>query len=242
MKINKCLNCGIEINRLAKRCMKCANIRKSEIQSGKNNPAYKDGRSLKLNYCLDCGKQIKWDSKRCIKCNAVIFGKKHNGKNNPFFGKYHTEKSKLKMGKIRNGIENPAYIDGRTLIKNYCIDCGIKLKGNSKRCVKCNNIFFGNTHSGKNSSTWQGGLSFYPYNEKWNYKLKEEIKKRDNYICQVCGKKQIGRNLDVHHINYSKTNCRKSNLITLCNSCHTKTNYNRSFWYAYFKYIQIKVK
>jgi hypothetical protein len=32
-------------------------------------------------------------------------------------------------------------------------------------------------------------------------------------------------------------NCKDNNLITLCNSCHSKTNFNRDYWYSYFKYI-----
>ena len=39
-----------------------------------------------------------------------------------------------------------------------------------------------------------------------------------------------GRVLDVHHIDYNKLNCKKSNLITLCKQCNNRANYNRECW------------
>jgi hypothetical protein len=33
---------------------------------------------------------------------------------------------------------------------------------------------------------------------------------------------------------YDKKNCDPKNLITLCNSCHSKTNFNRKKWIIYF--------
>ena len=38
----------------------------------------------------------------------------------------------------------------------------------------------------------------------------------------------------IHHIDYDKNNLDPKNLITLCQSCHIKTNYNRTFWMRYF--------
>ena len=40
--------------------------------------------------------------------------------------------------------------------------------------------------------------------------------------------------LAIHHIDYDKTNNIPLNLVTLCNSCHTKTNYNRVPWVKLF--------
>ena len=76
------------------------------------------------------------------------------------------------------------------------------------------------------------GLSRFPYPLEFNEPLKEQIRKRDNYICQVCFKK--GK--PVHHIDYNKFNCREDNLITLCKSCNSKANSNRDYWYVYFTY------
>ena len=74
---------------------------------------------------------------------------------------------------------------------------------------------------------WQGGKSFEPYGIDFNDALKEKIRKRDNYTCQLCGVKQeeLGYKLHVHHIDHNKTNNTPSNLISLCLSCHTSLHW-----------------
>ena len=74
------------------------------------------------------------------------------------------------------------------------------------------------------------------YGKFFNDELKNQIRKRDNYICQKCGysQKQLGHTLQVHHIDYNKKNINKKNLISLCNSCHCKTNYKREYWTEHF--------
>jgi len=82
---------------------------------------------------------------------------------------------------------------------------------------------------------WKGGKSFEPYPLTFTKKLKQEILKRDNHRCQSpkCQKKPYKR-LAVHHIDYNKNNCKKNNLITLCNPCHFRTNHNRNYWKKLF--------
>ena len=94
--------------------------------------------------------------------------------------------------------------------------------------------------SGENHWNWMGGKSYEPYNLEWTDDLKESIRKRDLYICQICGITQDemdGRfkKLDIHHIDYDKQNLNPENLISLCRSCHTKTSFNRNYWVEYFK-------
>jgi len=69
--------------------------------------------------------------------------------------------------------------------------------------------------------------------------LKESIRTRDNFICQECGihQDELDRNLDVHHIDYNKDNLDPNNLISLCRTCHIKTNFNREDWQEYFENI-----
>ena len=43
------------------------------------------------------------------------------------------------------------------------------------------------------------------------------------------------RKLQVHHIDYNKKNNNESNLISLCNGCHGKTDWGRNEWRAHFK-------
>ncbi len=93
---------------------------------------------------------------------------------------------------------------------------------------------------GEKNYNWKGGISNSGYSDDWGNILREEIRKRDNFICQECGIHQDeldgwNKKLDVHHIDYNKHNCNKDNLITLCRSCHLKTNSNREYWIKYFK-------
>jgi len=82
---------------------------------------------------------------------------------------------------------------------------------------------------------WKGGESFVEYSFNWTETLRRSIRERDNYTCAVCKKIQSDTAFHVHHIDYVKTNCNPDNLITLCCSCHLRTNYNRKYWYSFFK-------
>ena len=96
---------------------------------------------------------------------------------------------------------------------------------------------------GKDNPNWKNGISKIPYSFEFTVKLKQEIRERDNFICQGCGmpeEKHIiayGRILTVHHIDYNKQNCKETNLITLCNVCNSKANGDRDYWFAYYTYI-----
>ena len=83
---------------------------------------------------------------------------------------------------------------------------------------------------------WKGGTSFEPYPVNFNTNHKNNIREIDENICQLCDKaeKQNGQKLDVHHINYDKQNISEENLISLCKSCHMKTNFNRKCWQNLF--------
>lgn len=85
------------------------------------------------------------------------------------------------------------------------------------------------------SIAWKGGLSFEPYGIEFNKGLKKQIKERDKHTCQFCGEKRKKIRKCVHHIDYNKRNNKPKNLITLCESCHNKTNFNRKFWITFFK-------
>jgi hypothetical protein len=84
--------------------------------------------------------------------------------------------------------------------------------------------------TGENSHLWRGGISKEPYSVEWNGTLKKEIRSRDNQLCQICGKESEGRKLSIHHIDYNKKNNNQYNLISLCSTCHTKTNHKREGW------------
>jgi len=89
----------------------------------------------------------------------------------------------------------------------------------------------------RNHPLWRGGISREPYGWEWNAELREEVRRRDGYRCQVCGVSQAEceKKLPVHHIDYDKKNSDPVNLVTLCVSCHTRTNTNRSHWKTVFE-------
>ena len=92
----------------------------------------------------------------------------------------------------------------------------------------------------ENHWNWQGGIGSAPYSIDFDELLKESIRIRDNYRCQCCNKHQselIGflKKLDIHHIDYDKLNANSENLISICRSCHIKTNYHKEHWKTFFQ-------
>jgi hypothetical protein len=92
--------------------------------------------------------------------------------------------------------------------------------------------------SGEKSPSWQGGKSFEIYPIDWTKTLRISIRERDRYTCQICSDKQGDTVFHIHHIDYDKRNCNPNNLITLCKSCHMKTNFGREYWIEYFEDIK----
>lgn len=94
--------------------------------------------------------------------------------------------------------------------------------------------------AGEKHPGWLGGISRMPYPFNFNDELKESIRKRDNYICQLCGLTDeehvliYGYSLVIHHIDYVKDNTTESNLIASCIQCNSKVNFNREHWTDYF--------
>ena len=169
----------------------------------------------KHKYCMDCNVEIKgYTAKRCKSCSS-------------------------------KGINNPAYKDGATLKKYYC-KCGREIyykvvKYGKGRCYKCYD------KRDKNNPNYVHGKAREPYSLEFNNFLKESIRKRDNYMCQNCGMTEeehlivIGTNLHIHHIDYNKKNCKKYNLISTCQSCNVRANFNRVYWQdMYTKKIRSK--
>lgn len=161
------------------------------------------------------------------------------GEKSCMFGKYLSDATKKKISESLKG--EKSYMFGKHHSKEVKRKISEKLKGkevSEKTKTKLSKALKGK-YIGENNSQWLGGKSFEPYGLDFNNELKEQIRKRDNFTCQ--GKKckyiekQLGRKLSVHHIDYNKQNNKPKNLISLCNSCHTQTNYKRDNWTNYFK-------
>jgi len=94
------------------------------------------------------------------------------------------------------------------------------------------------SHKGEKAHQWIENRSLLLYPDEWTNDLKESIRKRDNYTCQMldCGihQDELVEKLNVHHIDYNKYNLNPENLVSLCRSCHLKTNFNREYWSNYY--------
>lgn len=97
-------------------------------------------------------------------------------------------------------------------------------------------------NKGRNNPAWLDGLSKAPYSLEFSERLKEKIRERDNYKCQLCDApaQEFERKFAVHHIDYNKKNNDSVNLITLCIYCNTRVNMNREYWRSYFQELMIK--
>jgi DNA-directed RNA polymerase subunit RPC12/RpoP len=169
MKKYYCIDCKKELNEAtkynkAKRCHSCEMKRRIKTGimgfKGKNSPSYKNGITLKKHFCIDCKKEIGYQAVRCGSCAR-------KGKNCHFYkdGKLCKDKkyycidcgikilneTAVKGGGRCNSCKNtgknsPSWKGGKTK-NNKCIDCGISISYNGKRCQKC----FGKSEMGKNN-------------------------------------------------------------------------------------------
>jgi hypothetical protein len=178
------------------------------------------------------------------------------GINNPFYSKKHTEESLQKMSKSHkqlfiDGHKVPIGMSGKHHTDKFKQEQSIRLTGihrsqesrENYRLSKLGHTVSEETrekirkaregkYSGENHPNWRGGNKDYPY--EFNHTLKELIRERDGYLCQLCHCEQNEHRLDVHHINYNRYDLSLENLISLCIHCHRKTNFNRDYYTKYF--------
>ncbi len=95
------------------------------------------------------------------------------------------------------------------------------------------------SHQGIKLEEWTHFTSFEPYGPEFNDTIKKKIRKRYNYICQLCGdkiiKQKLRKFLCIHHIDFNKKNNSEENLTPLCNFCNTSVNKSREEWTDYFQ-------
>jgi len=180
--------------------------------------------------------------------NNPMFGVHRFGKDSPHYGRKHNLDTKINLSKFRKEYytnhKHPSIGKKRIDLtlrnlksagKNYT-----EIYGLSKSIEIKNKI--AEAQTGNKSHFWRGGIAYTPYTSEFNKRLKKIIKERDSYTCQICGIKTI-RTGDIHHIDYDKKNSDQSNLILLCNSCHSKTNFDRRNWMDVLSmFISIKLK
>ncbi len=81
----------------------------------------------------------------------------------------------------------------------------------------------------RSTGQWTGDPN--DYGPDWD-RIRQAVRRRDGFRCQVCGTPENGREHDVHHkvpfkafTSAAEAN-RMDNLITLCHACHRKTEQN----------------
>lgn len=89
----------------------------------------------------------------------------------------------------------------------------------------------------KGKTKFSDGVNTRGYHPFW-HDIRKIVYKRDGWICQECGVhcKNGGHKHQIccHHIDYDTMHNDYANLITLCASCHTKTNWQREHWIAHY--------
>jgi hypothetical protein len=81
--------------------------------------------------------------------------------------------------------------------------------------------------TGDKNWMWRGGYSNEKDKRKGDWrKWREEVFKRDNYTCQMCG--VVGGRLEPHHVKswakWPSLRFKVSNGMTLCHKCHKSTD------------------
>ena len=152
----------------------------------------------------------------------------NSGENHPQYGKCKSKETKKKISK---SLKERYKEDGHPSVgRKFSIEERIKHSEIQK------------TKIGSKSPNWKGGISKEEYGFDFTIELKENIRKRDSYTCQKCGRRpyNIRDRFACHHIDYNKRNNLEKNLITLCISCHARTNGNRIYWKKYFRKLMKK--
>lgn len=202
----------------------CSRVCKDKWHSthirGKNHPLWKDKVKIKCAYCGKT-KEVFPDQARAkkflfcdTKCQAEWQRENRSKENHPCW----------KGGGVKVNCSNCSAIK---TVEQWAIQ-----RSQNFFCdIDCRAEWMSKNMRGSNNPCWNGRTSFAPYSLEFNDELKQKIRERDQYTCIVCG----SEGKLVHHIDYDKNNNRENNLVTVCRSCHGKTNFNRKSWLLLFR-------
>lgn len=197
----------------------------------------KERRKIKWK-CIDCNKPVLRKRKRCRECNK---------KNLSIRGKYvrtekHREIMRQRMiGRDLYWLRGKKRPEHSKYLKKWWADRPEERQKAKERMLlltqdknylkKLSDLL-----SGEKNPNWKNGLSKKPYKHFYQ-KLKDKIRKRDNYTCQLCNKteKELGYRLSVNHIDFNKENSNENNLNCLCKRCNSLINFEREKWTKYFQ-------
>lgn len=157
-----------------------------------------------------------------------------SGPRNHMYGKHHSEETKERLRESNSGEKNAWW--GRPLSKEHREKIRVANMGHP--VSQESRVKMSRAKLGERCHCWRGGTR-KPYGKEFNTKLKESIRKRDDYLCQRCYLTARGHCHHVHHIDFDNTNNNQKNLITLCLSCHSKTTIgNRDYWVEFYQSLQ----
>jgi hypothetical protein len=233
-------------NRGGKFCSeKCYN----KAKLGEGNPNHKGGKNIA---CAFCGKlfwvtpwRMSLGAKCCSKeCADKIQRQKSIDEGHRIKGvcthcgkEFSTFAAEIKKGNGKYCSLECYKQDTSAHEERKCQTCGKRFTVWNSVVANGNGNFCSQSCATKleHNPRWLGGKSFEPYCYKFNNELKEHIRDKFGRRCVVCGQPENGRKLAVHHIDYNKLQGCKGKtwaLVTLCNSCHNKSNHNRSYWFS----------
>jgi len=186
----------------------------SENQRGSNNPCWEGGSHTIV--CEWCGKEEKANpgdkGRFCsLKCYGEWFSENRSGEKH-----WQWSQITVKCDQCGSPISLPPYKLERDNHHFCSMGCQTKWYREHPTLWR-----------GENSGAWKGGYEGY-YGPNW-ITQREKTLRRDDYTCQVCGRRDEADPV-VHHIvpfrNFGLENFEEANslgnLVTLCKSCHTR--------------------
>lgn len=174
--------------------------------------------SHKSEKCYLYGKHLSEETRRKL-------SESHKGEKSHLYGKHHSKEIREKLKIAQQGEKSSRWG------KHHTEEAIEKIRKWNKGKI------LSEDHKRKigEANRLNNYPSDYEYSKNFTRSLTNIIRERDNYKCHLCLKLETNKRFCVHHIDYNKKNSQSKNLILLCNSCHTKTNFNREYYRDLFE-------
>jgi hypothetical protein len=150
------------------------------------------------------------------------------GKDNPFYGRHHSQISKIKMSLSGKGKHNYWFGKKRHSLSDETKD-KISKSNTGKIFSEKHKRKLSEALRGEKNHFWKGGITKENLSIRTSAKYKQwrsEVFQRDNWTCIWCGKKD--KTIQADHIKpfslYPELRFNINNGRTLCHKCHKTTN------------------
>lgn len=218
-----CIRCGAEFHKTGASVRYCSATCAKNAQWENQQPT---GDYLSIR--SDLVAQARFVTVKCGVCGQLVEKR---------VGDYN--RGIKQFGQVFCGRQCAMIATGKTMILT-CSECGAEFKRGMSEYNNYNKqgnyVFCSRDCQDKNVDYILRGADHYCYidggspnhrGKGWK-RLRRIVRDRDKDTCQHCGitEKEVGKKLDVHHINpFRNFDCHEkandlSNLITLCPSCH----------------------